>query len=114
MDLGGATDTLPPLAENFFIFIQVLGKNGQIIGWRPLREIVNPSQSADSQSFANNTNLTFLTLIYNIDIMEFQNVKFVFFVKTSGEVNCNAVEKLQQHQTKNADIPKMTIIKSYL
>ena len=36
-DLRGARGTrAPPLAQNFFIFMQFLGKIGQIIGWRTL------------------------------------------------------------------------------
>ena len=37
-DLRGrarGTCTPPPLAQNFFIFMQFSGKIGQIIGWRP-------------------------------------------------------------------------------
>ena len=33
---GCARDACPPLAQNFFIFMQFLGKFGQIIGCRPL------------------------------------------------------------------------------
>ena len=32
---GGARDARPPLAQNFFIFMQFSAKIGQIIGWRP-------------------------------------------------------------------------------
>ena len=32
---GGVSDARPPLAQNFFIFMQFSGKIGQIIGWRP-------------------------------------------------------------------------------
>ena len=32
---GGARPSRPPLAQNFFIFVQFSGKIGQIIGWRP-------------------------------------------------------------------------------
>ena len=33
---GGSSGALPPPAQNFFIFMQFLGKIGQIIGWRLL------------------------------------------------------------------------------
>ena len=33
---GGASLAPPPLAQNFFIFMQFSGKIDQIIGWRPL------------------------------------------------------------------------------
>ena len=32
---GGARDARPPLGQNFFIFMQFLGKIRQIVGWRP-------------------------------------------------------------------------------
>ena len=34
-DLRGARPPRPPMAQNFFIFMQFSGKIGQIIGWRP-------------------------------------------------------------------------------
>ena len=34
-DLRGGAGDAPPV-QNFFIFMQFLGKIGQIIGWRPL------------------------------------------------------------------------------
>ena len=33
----------PPRAQNVFIFMQFSGKIGQIIGWRPPRELAPPS-----------------------------------------------------------------------
>ena len=40
---GGMRDACPPLAQNFFIFMQFLGKIGQIIGWRPSLGLAPPS-----------------------------------------------------------------------
>ena len=43
-DLRGARGTrAPPLAQNFFIFMQFSGKIGQIIGWRPPFGVSAPS-----------------------------------------------------------------------
>ena len=43
-DLRGAQGTCtPPLAQNFFIFMQFLGKIGQNIGWHPPFEVSAPS-----------------------------------------------------------------------
>ena len=40
---GGREGRAPPLDQNFFIFMQVLGKIGQIIGWRPPFGVSAPS-----------------------------------------------------------------------
>ena len=40
---GGREGRAPPLAQNFFIFMQFSGKIGQIIGWRPPFGISAPS-----------------------------------------------------------------------
>ena len=39
---GGREGCAPPLVQNFFIFMQFLGKIGQILGWRPPLGLVPP------------------------------------------------------------------------
>ena len=40
---GGREGRVPPLAQNFFIFMQFSGKIGQIIGWCPPFGVSAPS-----------------------------------------------------------------------
>ena len=39
--VSGGSEGVPP-GQNFFIFVQYLGKIGQIIGWRPPQWLVHP------------------------------------------------------------------------
>ena len=43
---GGREGRGPPLAQNFFIFMQFSGKIDQIIGWRPPSGVSAPSPGA--------------------------------------------------------------------
>ena len=54
-DLGGGRERRapPPLAQNFFIFMQFSGKIGQIIGWRPPLGLVPPPLGNPGSATAN-------------------------------------------------------------
>ena len=65
-DLGGAGGARPaPLGQNFFVFMQFLGKIGQIVCWRPLwgwrpPRLGNPRSATDiyqqNNEFQHHTN----------------------------------------------------------
>ena len=61
--VGSRAHALPPLVQNFFIFMQFSGKIGQIIGWRShgvgASPLENPGSATDRQRRTLSTKLIY-------------------------------------------------------